>query len=99
MSQVLDPNVGNEGMALSRRLWQVVHVGKALSSSVTSLRVRLVDGGDAALRRSLHLVHQKPIAEPHEASCISALQASEWKLGCTRCLSKGVLGGAAPVVG
>ena len=77
VSQVLDPKAGSGGIAPSSRLRQVLHMGKELSSKVTSLRVWKIGGGDADLRRSLHLEHQKPIADPQEASCISASQASE----------------------
>ena len=77
MSQDLDPNTGSEGIAPSSRLRQVLQVGKALTSRSTSLKMWKLGGGDADLRRSLHLEHQKPIADPQAASCISALQASE----------------------
>ena len=95
VSHPLDPKVGRGGMAPSSRLWQVLHIGKELSSNETSSRLWYCSGGEEALRRSLHLEHQNPTADPQAASCISALQALVWKLVWTSCLLKGMCEGAA----
>ena len=80
MSHPLDPKVDKGAMAPSSGLRQVLHMGKELTSKETSSRLWYGSGGDEALRRSLHLEHQNPIADPQAPSCISALQALVWKL-------------------